>query len=325
MSFRTGIDSYCLWPLELDPFEVLDWVKQNGGHGVQFSHLGLKDKPADDAFCKDLARHAESGGLYLEWAGGQHIPFDTKTWKPKDLFAVNRKAAEQAVALGTRVIRSCSGGLMRWTDEAPPTDVLLQAMQEALALQKPMLTDLNVVLALELHFEFTTFELVRLFEKLDAEPGGCFGICLDTMNMLTMLEDPVEGTRRVLPWVVATHMKDGGVLPAKNGLLSHTAEVGSGLIDFKRILRLLSTLEREVHLSIEDHGGSFDLPVFNSRFLKRFPDLTATELARLFGMAREGKAGKLKVLDRADWPAHCAARTANGIKRMKRIVEELGN
>lgn len=320
---KTGIDSYCIWPLDLDPFEVLDWVKENDGDGVQFSHL-KKDLEVDDAFCKDLARRADELGLYLEWAGGQHIPFDTATWKPKDLFAVNRKAAEQAAVLGTKVIRSCSGGLMRWTDEAPPTEVLLEAMEKALALQKPMLTDLGVVLAMELHFEFTTFELVRLFEKLGAEPGGCFGICLDTMNMLTMLEDPVEGTRRVLPWVVATHMKDGGLLPAENGLLSHTAEVGSGLIDFKRILDLLSTLEEPVHLSIEDHGGSFDLPVFDDTFLSRFPDLTTNELARLFHMAYEGKAKNLSVLDRADWPAHCAARTANGIKKMKRIVEDVG-
>ena len=46
----------------------------------------------------------------------------------------------------------------------------------------------------------------------EAEPGGWLGICLDTMNLLTMIEDPVMATRRLLPWVVSTHIKDGGVL-----------------------------------------------------------------------------------------------------------------
>ena len=29
----------------------------------------------------------------------------------------------------------------------------------------------------------------------DAPPGGWLGICLDTMNLLTMLEEPVAATR----------------------------------------------------------------------------------------------------------------------------------
>ena len=75
-----------------------------------------------------------------------------------------------------------------------------------------MLRDHGVVLAIETHFEFTSFELCRLIEMCEAEPGGWLGICLDTMNLLTMIEHPVWATERLLPWVVSTHIKDGGVL-----------------------------------------------------------------------------------------------------------------
>lgn len=324
--FSVGIDSYAVQPLQLPAFEVLEWVKGHGGDGVQFSEVNLKGgQRLDRTFLRDLAARAKELGLYLEWGGGQHLPFDTATWKERDLVPVNRTAAEQAVELGTRVIRSCSGGLMRWKDDSPSTETLLRAMAEVLREQQAMLTDLGVVLAIELHFEFTTFELLRVFEMCGAEPGGCFGICLDTMNLLTMLEDPVEGTRRILPWVVATHTKDGGLYLSDKGLVSFTAEAGCGLVDFPRILELLSTLDRPVNLSVEDHGGSFEIPVFQGTFLSRFPDLAVHEFLRLVRLAREGgrrmKEGTLGPLDRADWPGCCEERVARGMENIKDIVQ----
>lgn len=325
--FRVGIDSYSLSPLDLTPFEVLDWVVEHGGEGVQFSEVNLKNGQLPDrAFLEDLARYARERNLYLEWGGGQHIPFDVKTWKELDLLPINRTAVEQAKILGTPVIRSCSGGLMRWKDESPPTETLLRAMARVLKAQKKLFVDSNTVLAIELHFEFTTFELLRLFEMCEAEPGGYLGICLDTMNLLTMLEDPVSGTERILPWVVATHIKDGGLLLLEECLLSFTAEAGSGLVDFQKILSMLSTLDRTINLSVEDHGGSFTIPIFDPLFLARFPDLTMAELDRLLGLAREGNIRIQKQLitpiDRTDWPEHCEVRVRKGIQNIKGIINE---
>ncbi|MFH2000350.1 MAG: TIM barrel protein [Planctomycetota bacterium] len=323
--FLVGMDSYCLNPLRLSPLEVLDWARAHHCDGVQFSELFCKEeKKSDPVFLTELASAARDRNLFLEWGGGQHIPFDMLSWKPKDLMPVNRAAAEQAAALGAPIIRSCSGGLMRWNDAAPPTEALLHAMARELGRMKPMLEDLGVTLAIELHFEFTTFELLRVFDLCNAEPGGCFGICLDTMNMLTLLEDPVCGAARMLPWIAATHIKDGGLCFSDQGLVSFTAEVGRGSIDFTKILRLLSTLESPVTLCVEDHGGSFDLPVFDPVFLSRFPDLTAAELSRLFSMAHQGdlsiRKGEMSPLDRAAWPKLCETRTASGIQYLRRLV-----
>jgi sugar phosphate isomerase/epimerase len=323
--FRVGVDSYSLQPLAMSPFEVLDWVYAYGGEGVQFSDVQLKDgERLDETFLQELRRRADELGLYLEWGGAQHIPFDTTTWLPKDILPVNEEAAKQAASLGTRVVRSCSGGLMRWGDAAPPTETLLREMARALKAQAAVWIDLDVVLAIELHFEFTTFELLRVFEVCGAEPGGWLGICLDTMNLLTMLEEPVAGTERILPWLVATHIKDGAMTTSTGGLVSFPAAVGDGLVDFERICRRLATLDRPVNLSIEDHGGSFDIPIHNPAFLSRFPDLTAQELSQLVRLANEGQrriaAGELAITDRADWPRLCEARVAQDITRLKEIV-----
>jgi len=325
--FRIGIDSYCLSPRKMDPFQILEWVEAAGGEGVQFSEIHLPPgREADEGFLRELARDAAARGMYLEWGGGEHVPFDTGTWTPKDLLPGNRKAGWEAHTLGATVVRSCSGGFFRWTDRAPSTEVLLDAMAEALRPQAPFFRDLGVTLALELHFEFTTFELLRLFEMCDAAPGDWLGVCLDTFNVLPMLEDPVLASERILPWVVATHVKDGGMALDDGGLLTFPTGVGEGQVNFDGILSLLASLPRPVNLSVEDHGGRFRTPFFDDDFRRRFPDLDTRDLSRLVAGARKGasalQAGQMAVTERADWPDQCEERTRRGLRNLRRFVED---
>ena len=322
---KVGIDNYGLYPLELNAFQILGWARSNGAEGVQFSGLTQKESwEIDSAELEDISQFASAHNLYLEWGGGQHIPFDMRTWAKKDIFESNKKAAREAETLGTRIVRSCSGGLMRWNPENPKTETLLEETASALRSQKQMLEDHNVILALETHFEFTTFELLRLFEMCEAEPGEYLGICLDTMNLLTMLEEPLSATERILPWVVSTHIKDGGVIVESDDLISFPAEIGKGVIDLKKIVGLLGSLPDPVNLSIEDHGGSFRLPVSNPEFRAEFPDLTQNEFDKLLDLAnltkdrmkREG----LAIVEREQWPTICEERLRRDLGALQKLV-----
>ena len=319
---RIGIDSYCLLPLQLTPLDTLQWAKENGAQGVQFS--GLREGEiglVDEAYLKDMARFALEFGLYLEWGGGQHIPLDMSTWQQKDIFEINLRAAQQAELLGTRVIRSCSGGLMRWQEDSPDTQTLLLKMASALRKQKSMLRDHGVTLAIETHFEFTSFELLRLFQMCEAEPGSWLGICLDTMNLLTMLEDPLSGTHRLLPWVVCTHIKDGGIRLLDQGIKTFPCGLGKGVVDLEGIIAMLQSLPHPVHLSIEDHGGEFTLPIFDARFLAEFPDLTLQEFVGLCRLSRLTEErmdrGALEMTTRRDWPELCEERIKKDLAALK--------
>jgi sugar phosphate isomerase/epimerase len=324
-ALRIGIDSYGLDPLGLEPPEILDWAARNGAEGVQFSGLSSeRGKGIDASYLRDLAHRASDLGLYLEWGGGQHIPFNTQSWERRDIQAINLRAAKQAAELGTRVIRSCSGGLMRWRKENPKTETLLSETAAALRAQKSMLKDHNVILAIETHFEFTTFELLRLFEMCGTEPGQYLGICLDTMNLMTMLEDPPEAAERLLSWIVCTHIKDGGVILGEEGLVTFPSEIGTGVVDFTKIAALLRSLPYDVHLSIEDHGGDFSIPVFDPLFLAEFPDLDLPEFVRLIGLVRRSQDalqnGSLKITERKDWPAVCEPRMRRNLRNLRAIL-----
>jgi sugar phosphate isomerase/epimerase len=325
INFRVGIDNYGLFPLKLDAFQTLQWAIDSGAEGVQFSGLVPEENQRiDPAKLKDLSQLASSNDLYLEWGGGQHIPLDMQTWTKTEIFEVNKKAAREAEILGTRIVRSCSGGLMRWNPDNPKTGTLLEETADALRSQKQMLKDHNVILAIETHFEFTTFELLHLFDMCDAEPCDYLGICLDTMNLLTMLEDPVSATERILPWVVSTHIKDGGLILDSDDLISFPAEIGKGVIDITEITGFLGSLSHRVNLSIEDHGGSFMLPVSNPHFRAEFPDLSHEEFSRLFKLADRTKdrmeCEGLAIVEREQWPAICEERLKRDLSALKKLV-----
>lgn len=324
---RVGIDNYGLLPLRMEPMDVLKWAKKNGAEGVQFSGIEqeIRNK-IDTAYLKDVRQYAESENLYLEWGGAQHIPRDMATWSKKKIFDINKKAAEEAVTLGTRLLRSCSGGLMRWYPESPTTETLIEETAEILRSQKQMLKDHNAILAIETHFEFTTHELLRIFDRCEAEPGDYVGICLDTMNLLTMLENPVQATERILPWVTSTHIKDGGIMLDSKGLVTFPTGIGSGIIDLKRIIRRLTEFRSEIPLTIEDHGGRFNLPVFDPVFLSKFPDVSTQEFSSLVNLAHltgeSQKKGKCSVTGREEWPGICEERMKTNIRNLKKIIHD---
>jgi sugar phosphate isomerase/epimerase len=320
--FRVGIDNYGLFPLELDPLGTLRWAADHGAEGVAFSGLADEQQASlDRGKLEELATYAREHHLYLEWGGARHVPRDMTTWSRKDLFDTNRLAAEQAAALGARVLRSCSGGMMRWQEDAPTTETLLREAAGSLRGQRSMLRDYNVTLAIETHFEFTSHELVRLIDLCQAPPGDWLGICLDTMNLLTLAEEPVSATRRLLPWVVSTHIKDGGVLLDAAGLVTFTAPLGSGVVDLPAIIDLLGSLDREVHLSAEDHAGSTLLPIFDPMFLSKLPDLSATELAQLVSLARRTTDElTCRPLPRSAWSQVCESRMIEDLRALRTIA-----
>lgn len=322
---RVGIDNYGLYPLALSPLETLEWASQHGASGVAFSGLSAGDlRLINQDYLRELRTRAEELGLYVEWGGGQHIPRDLSSWSAKDIFSVNQRAAAEAETLGTRIVRSCSGGLMRWQPSSPPTEMLLAETAASLLKQREMLRGHGVILALETHFEFTTHELVQLFEMCEAEPQDWLGICLDTMNLLIMLEDPLTATRRVLPWVVSTHIKDGAIILDEEGFRVFTTPIGKGSVNLESILGILHSVNRPLNLNVEAHGGDFLIPVFSPLFLSRFPDISAGELARLVERAMVGlksfNQGEIFIQPREEWGQVCEKRLAQDLEAFNEIA-----
>jgi 3-oxoisoapionate decarboxylase len=323
-----GIDNYCLYPLKLMPLEMIRWAHENGAEGVAFS--GYDDEARElftSSYLRDTKDLADDLGLYIEWGNGQHVPMDLTSFAPKEIYNSNRRAVGEAYGLGINIVRSCSGGLMRWQRESPPTEQLLRDTARELKKQASLFRDNGVILAIETHFEFTTSELLALFDMCEIEPGDYLGICLDTMNLLIMLEDPVSATERILPWIVSSHIKDGGVMREKGRLVAFPAAFGTGIIDFKEIFSLILSTGRQINLSIEDHGGHFDIPVDEEWFIERFPDLSGSELKKIYELC-DLSSGKIRdqglcITGRDEWSTLFEERIRADIRNIKTFRDRI--
>lgn len=325
---RIGIDNYGLLPLRLTPLETLEWALRNGAEGVAFSGIeGRPDRHFPREKLDELSSFARENKMYLEWGGGQHLPWDMGSGLPRDIGVMNRIVAEEAAAMGVSVVRSCSGGLMRWDQTGRRTEEYLEAFVLELKKLRYLVKDLKISWAIETHFEFTSFELLQSFEKAGLIPGEGIGICLDTMNLLTMLESPVSATKRLLPWIVSTHIKDGGIIRKADAWYSFPAPISEGWIELEEILGLLKDLPGSPDLSIEDHNGSFYLPIREVWFRREFPDLVHEEMMLLEKIVSESAFYAEKIesdyFNRSLWPQVCESRMQQNILALKKLTSRM--
>lgn len=96
-----------------------------------------------------------------------------------------------------------------------------------------MAADLGIRICQENFDWWNSYELVQICNEVGMENVG---IQSDTGNWLILTEDPVEATRRCLPYTMHAHVRDY-VLEADtyNGVA-----VGAGLVDFGQILPMLA-------------------------------------------------------------------------------------
>jgi sugar phosphate isomerase/epimerase len=80
------------------------------------------------------------------------------------------------------------------------------------------------------------------------------GLNLDTGNFLRLLDDPIEGTRKLASHVMATHIKDlrpvAGV-NAREWYFFSCTPVGAGLVDNQKIAQILYDAGYKGFLAVE--------------------------------------------------------------------------
>jgi sugar phosphate isomerase/epimerase len=154
----------------------------------------------------------------------------------------------------------------------------LDATRDILKRLAPVLRDLGAKVLVKTHEEITTFEIVRLVEAVGAD---VLGVALDPVNLLCRIEDPVEATRRVAPYVAQVHVDDA-VLRFEGGeMRRYLCPLGEGAVDWRSILPLVPKAKR----LLEFHSGQFAMPVFDPSWRRAQPDLTLDEYASVLSAA----------------------------------------
>lgn len=332
MAIRIGFDQYTIAHRGLSPQATLRFAADHGLDGVQFLDPASIDPSLDPLALAGCRRLAGELGLYLEVG----LPCPNPVRRSRDLGrAVTTKemAAEVGVqvealaALGCRQARIYLGDRhdrfrtdVRWNDQVDATVAVLRELT-------PRLKDLSVRLAIETHADLTINELLAVLHQLDDRVAG---ITLDTGNLVMRLDDPLEAVERLAPRVVATHVKDAVLAFTPRGLCWQARPVGSGILPMPDMLAVLLRASPGIALSIELHPRTYDLPIYDPRWLDFFPSLRPSSLAAVVRLAAECERryadGRLERPERVEaipWPERDLDWLASSLGYLRSVVPTL--
>ncbi|MFF0922552.1 sugar phosphate isomerase/epimerase family protein [Rhizobium leguminosarum] len=327
---KLGIDSIKLPEAKKrGPLASLDHVKELGLAGIFFSTALDMSPDLDSGLLREIRAKADDLGLYLESGIGKINPYCSaeepalRAAGGGDIIAGFTRMIEASAAIGCHELWVAPGNFKseyrgRLANDRFRTDVTweeqLLGMEKVLRQLAPVARANGAHMNIETHDEITSFEILRLIEKVGAD---CVGVVFDTANGLQRGEHPVFAAKRLAPHIRQTHIKDAYVGRAPGGLDFQTRPVGGGIVDFAAILPILSDANAALNLSLEVAQSVADKPrkanprqcieIDDPVWRAGHPDLTADELAAYMAMvdAYEKRVASGAVLD---WEAYESSR-----------------
>lgn len=298
---RLGIDGQKLPEArKRGPLKSLDHVKELGLGGIFFSTILDMSETLDKGALADIRAKADELGLYLEAGVGKVNPYcsaeapEFRAIGDGDIILGFIRMIEASAAIGCLELWISPGNFKseyrgRLANDRFRTDVTwdeqLIATEKVLQKLAPVARANGVHLNMETHDEITSFEILRLIEKVGED---CMGVVFDTANGLQRAEHPVFAARRVAPYVRQTHIKDAYVGHAMGGLDFQTRPVGRGIVDFATIIPILAKANPDLNLSLEVAASVEDtlrkanprqcIEIDDPIWRAGHPDLTAEEL-----------------------------------------------
>jgi sugar phosphate isomerase/epimerase len=327
---KLGIDSIKLPEAKKrGPLASLDHVKELGLAGIFFSTALDMSPDLDCGLLREIRAKADDLGLYLESGIGKINPYCSaeepalRAAGGGDIIAGFTRMIEASAAIGCHELWVAPGNFKseyrgRLANDRFRTDVTweeqLLGIEKVLRKLAPVARANGAHMNIETHDEITSFEILRLIEKVGAD---CVGVVFDTANGLQRGEHPVFAAKRLAPHIRQTHIKDAYVGRAPGGLDFQTRPVGGGIVDFAAILPILAEANPALNLSLEVAQSVADKPrkanprqcieIDDPIWRAGHPDLTADELAAYMAMvdAYEKRVASGAVLD---WEAYESSR-----------------
>jgi sugar phosphate isomerase/epimerase len=284
---RIGFDHYTIAHRGFGARQTMEFAQAHGFDGVQFLDPMQIDPELKAGALWEFRRWAEGLGLYLEVGLSPPNPARRarELGRPVEPAEIAQELAPQVEAvahLGCRHARVYVGDRHDRFRTDTPWKAQIAATVEVIKRLGDQLKGLGLKIAIETHADLTGDELWELLAQLDPE---IVGVMLDTGNLVMRLDDPVETARRLAPRVLGTHVKDAVLAFTPRGLCWQARPVGSGIVPLPDILADVIHANPGIALSIEIHPRTYDLPIYDRKWLGFFPGLKPESLAAVIRLA----------------------------------------
>ncbi|HTT64648.1 MAG TPA: sugar phosphate isomerase/epimerase family protein [Bryobacteraceae bacterium] len=268
-----AVTCYLSFARPKDNLEFLEHAHALGAGGIQ---MPLTSREPD--YIRKLRGRAEQYGMYFEAIARLPDKQDTAA------FEATVAALKEAGALVVRV--NCLPGrryenfsdLDDWRHAVPRAEENIDAALRIAEKHK-------LPLALENHKDFTAEEMAALMKR---KSSRWFGVCLDTGNNISLLDDPMALVETLAPYALCTHLKDMGVAPYPDGFLLSEMPLGEGMLDMRRVVDTIRRARPETRLTLEMiTRDPLKIPCLTDRYWATLPDRNGRYLARTLRLVGE--------------------------------------
>jgi len=256
-----------------DAIEFLTYCHELGASGVQVG-LGV-----DPNVSPKVREKAEQWGMYVE--GQVSIP---KSDADSARFEAELMAAKSG---GAQVVRGAmlSGRRYETFETADQFKQFAADSWKSLERAEPILKKHQLKLALENHKDFRVPEMISMVEKISSE---FVGICIDTGNSISLLEEPNHVVESYAKWGLSCHIKDMAVKEYEEGFLLSEIPLGKGFLDLKHMMRVMRATNPKIQFSLEMiTRDPLKIPCLTPKYWAVMQGATGEDLAATLSMVRK--------------------------------------
>jgi len=240
------------WPRQLSTFELFDLAKRLGLDGLHLDD-GVLETLAP-GFLNEVGSAAAERGLYLEYNfsmdfGRQGIGIQHDLLEAIDTAA---HLGADVVKVGMDMVRPHPVAASRFH---PAVVAQMTAFGEQLKAAVPAARDAGVKIAVENHCDSFSAEILWLLDRVD---DPIVGACIDTVNALMVMEDPMQAIENLAPRAYTNHFRDDRIVFQRYGFTLTGTAVGDGDIDMRRAYELIRDAGLTDRINIETE---MDIPL----------------------------------------------------------------
>ena len=265
---KLGLHTYTLhlwglgqnWGIIADPrpkainlMQLMDLAVEWGLDGLHVTGCDLESK--DDGRLKEVRTAAENHGLYLEYNFALNEEFDPRLTDSVEegVHIAARLGADIAkISLDIRRPRPLYGSCFH-----PVVMRQLADIYDQIRAAIPLVEKKGIKLAIENHTETYADEILWLIDKVN---HPMVGACVDTVNSLAVLEDPVSAVEKLAPLAFVNHFCDHKLDRDQYGVRFHGVALGDGDIDCIRVYKTIREVSPTDRITFEVEWDMGDDP-----------------------------------------------------------------
>lgn len=245
--------------------QLMDKAVEWGLDGIHLTNVDLVSH--DPKRLAQVKKAAQDHGLYLEFNCSLNEEFDPR------LNETFESACKVAEAIGADLVKF-SLDIRRpkpLYGSCFHPDVMRQLCDvvDQIKAALPEYERTGIRLAVENHTETFADEIVWVIEQVN---HPLVGACVDTINSVSVLENPQYATERLAPYAFCCHFCDNALVRDQDGAHFIGVAIGQGDIDNKKTLQALKDLAPDffdrITFEVEWEIGKDDVPTAQKKELE---------------------------------------------------------